>query len=56
MSADKQAKLLYLLNQIDALKEEKANALKDFRLTINELQDQINVIRKELEAADANQS
>ena len=56
MSADKQAKLLYLLNQIDDLKDEKKAALKDFNATITELQKQAKDIRTELEAADANQS
>lgn len=56
MSADKQQKLLYLLNQIDDLKAEKKEAIKDFNATIGELQKQAKDIRTELEASDANQS
>ena len=50
MSDDKQAKLLYLLNQVDDLKAEKKGTIKDYNTTLGELNDQIRVLRNELEA------
>lgn len=56
MSEDKQAKLLYLLNQVDDLKKEKKDAIKDFNATLEELNRQSKDLRTELEAASADQS
>jgi signal transduction histidine kinase len=49
MSAEKQTKLLYLLNQIDDVKAEKKSTIKDFNDTISDLQTSVNALRKELE-------
>jgi len=56
MSEDKQSKLLYLLNQIDDLKKEKKDAIKDFNATLEQLNMQAKDLRTELEAASGNQS